>query len=117
MVIVARSPFHPLDETYRLNGHLIKQWYWVARLDVKECCNHATNVRANLHDVIHARDFSKSFNPCLQCFMIRFDEVQLTLIFSNLLSFAIRVDLGDVTLTNKAQDGNRTHLKIQRIKI
>ena len=36
-----------LDKTYHLDGHLIKQ-SWIARLDIKDCCNHTTNVRANI---------------------------------------------------------------------
>ena len=54
-----------LDETYHPDGHLIKQWYWVAMLDTKECHNQATYVRANLHDAIHACDFVESFDHCL----------------------------------------------------
>ena len=106
-----------LDKTYRLDGHLIKQRHWIARLDIKDCCNHTTNPRANIHDAVHAHDLTKPFNHSLQYLTMRFDEIEHALILCYLLSFAMRFDLHNVALTNKAQDGDGACLKIQGIKI
>ena len=78
-----------LDETNHLDGHLIKQRYWIARLNIKKCCNHTAYIRANLHDAVHARDFAESFNRSIQYFTVRLNEVELAFIFGNLLCFAI----------------------------
>ena len=95
-----------LDETYHFDGHLIKQLYWVARLNIKECCNHAAYNHTNLHDAVHDHVFAESFNRRFQCSTVSFDEAKLVFILGNLLGFAIRFNFGNVALANKAQDGN-----------
>jgi hypothetical protein len=106
-----------LDETNHLDRHLIKQRYRVARLNIKECCNHAAYVGANHHDAVYACDFAESFNRSFQYFMVRLDEVKLAFILGNLLGFVIRFNFSNVALTKEAQDGNQTSLKFSESRL
>ena len=57
-VVVPLDEFGMLDNLNRLDADGVEQWNGIFRPNVKKGSDHATNVRANLHNAIHIADLA-----------------------------------------------------------
>ena len=105
-----------LDELDGLDANAIKQRDRVAWSDIKKGSNHAANVCANFDNAFHACDFTHTFDCCLQCLAMGFNEVELGSVSGNLLSLMILLDFCNVALLHETQNCDGACLKVQRIK-
>jgi hypothetical protein len=105
-----------LDEHNGLDADAVKQRDGIAWPDVEKGHNYAAHICANFYDAFYACDFVQPLDRCLQRIAVALDEVELALVFGDLLSLTMRLELCDVALLNKAQHCDGTCLKIHGIE-
>ena len=105
-----------LDELDGLDADAVKQRYGIAWSDIEKGRNYAAHICANFYDAFHAYDLAQPLDCCLQCLAVALNEVKLALVFGNLHSLTMRLELHDVTLLDEARDCDGTHFEIHGIE-
>jgi hypothetical protein len=106
-----------LDHFNGLDANGIEQGDRISGPNVKDGYGHTTNICADLDNALHILDFAHTFDGGFDPLAMRFDKVELSLVPSNLLGIAMSIDLLQIALSNKAQNGNRICVIIQGLKV
>ncbi len=104
------------DKVDCLDTNAVKQRYWIASVNVEEHSNYTADIGTDFYNTVHPCDHPKTFYGSLEELAMGVNEVEFPFIFCNLLRLMMRLNLGNVVLTNEAQDGNQASFELQGIK-
>jgi hypothetical protein len=109
--------FRMLDHFNGLDASRVEQGDGISSSNIKDGGGDTADVRANFHDAFHILNFTKAFDGGLDCFAMRFDKVELSLVPGKLLGIAMCIDLHQIVLSNEAQNGDRVRFVVQGLKV
>ena len=106
-----------LDHFNGLDANGIEQGDRISGPNVEDGSGHTTNVCTDLDNALHILDFAQTLDSGFDRLAMRFDKVKLLLIPGNLLGIPMSIDLLQIVLSNKTQNGNRICFIIQGLKV
>ena len=106
-----------LDHFNGLDANGIEQGNRISGPNIKDGSSHITYVCTDLDNALHILNFAQTFDGGFDRLAMRFDKVKLSLVPGNLLGIPMRIDLLQIVLSNKTQNGNRICFIIQGLKV
>ena len=111
--------FNGLDanRVEHLDANRVEQGDGISSSNIEDGGDDTTDVRPNFQDAFHILNFTKTFNGGLDCFVMRFNKVELSHVPGNLLGITMGIDLHQIVLSNKVQNGDRVGFVVQGLKV